>query len=510
MMGVPANIGGYQAALNGDGYIGILTYVSHPLAFDYKEYVCTSFTPLIKGVKYEFSMSVSLADDSSSWATDDLGVYFFDLAPEYVSENKVLTVIPQISFSSYGPITDKANWVRLIAAFVADSAYDNLVIGGFKDYNTMVKAATPATGTGAYYYIDSVVLQLAADNILMTFTDTLLCAGDSAFISYTVPDGLFGGANLFTLQLSNAVGDFSNPTILGSVINTKSGTISAYIPPNLSTGSGYKMRIVSVAPVSFSNVSHQNLTIRKRPAPPVVASNSPVCVDDTLWLFAVVPDTGTAKYNWSGPEFTSQDQNPTLTAINLIDSGVYAATVTINGCTSEKADLAVEVRQVPQFSLGEDVVICDGQQLALGAEVPYTTNYLWNTQSTECCIRAMSPGLYRQTVTNMCGSSSDEVVVHVTECDSCLILPSVFTPNGDGKNDLWAPIERCSVMNYRLTIFNRWGQKLFYSTDLSAKWNGVQDNREVEIGTYYYLVTYSPLGRSAEALRLAGSVTVVR
>src|SRR5690606_10819042 len=94
--------------------------------------------------------------------TDDIGVYFFLNGPTTVSTTTVLPVVPQIDYTSFGPITIQNGWLRVTATFTADSAYDHIVIGAFKNPANVTTAPAPGgTGAFAYYYIDSVVIKTA-------------------------------------------------------------------------------------------------------------------------------------------------------------------------------------------------------------------------------------------------------------------------------------------------------------------------------------------------------------
>ena len=76
--------------------------------------------------------------------------------------------------------------------------------------------------------------------------------------------------------------------------------------------------------------------------------------------------------------------------------------------------------------------------------------------------------------------------------DKDFVMPNAFTPNGDGKNDIFAPVFRMqqdfSIISFE--IFNRWGQRVFGSyTGTGAKgWDGFHNGRQAEVGTYYYSI----------------------
>ncbi|MBN8672133.1 MAG: hypothetical protein J0L80_15730, partial [Chitinophagales bacterium] len=212
--GVPANLLGWQLAASGNGYGGVFIY--NGSTTNYKEYLARQITPLTIGAMYEVSMSVSLADTNST-TSNDLSVWFYDNGPTTtVSGSANLATTPKISYISYGAITNKTNWTRLVGYFTADSAYDNIIIGGALPYTSM--NFTSVSGGGGsysnmvYYYIDSVVVKLAT-GINNLYADSMICAGDTFQVPYTINNvNNFNSGNVFSVQLSNASGSFASGT----------------------------------------------------------------------------------------------------------------------------------------------------------------------------------------------------------------------------------------------------------------------------------------------------------
>jgi gliding motility-associated-like protein len=90
--------------------------------------------------------------------------------------------------------------------------------------------------------------------------------------------------------------------------------------------------------------------------------------------------------------------------------------------------------------------------------------------------------------------------------DLQLYIPSAFTPNSDGLNDLFGAVGE-GVEDYHLTIYNRWGNKIFESTDMNNKWDGTFKGERVELGVYTY--SLSAKGIKKQQMYKSGSVTVV-
>jgi gliding motility-associated-like protein len=91
--------------------------------------------------------------------------------------------------------------------------------------------------------------------------------------------------------------------------------------------------------------------------------------------------------------------------------------------------------------------------------------------------------------------------------DPSINLPTVFSPNGDGKNDFFKPnISFITEENYQFVIVNRWGEKIFEATSINDSWDGTFNNSKVQQGTYiYYLKFSTSLGNIIEK---SGNITV--
>lgn len=91
-------------------------------------------------------------------------------------------------------------------------------------------------------------------------------------------------------------------------------------------------------------------------------------------------------------------------------------------------------------------------------------------------------------------------------------VPNSFTPNEDGINDIWKPIGDTHDLNdFRLSIFNRWGEQMFFTTDYTQGWNGSDSgsNHYVDAGVYTYLIKFSSK-TTEEKYEITGHITVIR
>jgi gliding motility-associated-like protein len=99
----------------------------------------------------------------------------------------------------------------------------------------------------------------------------------------------------------------------------------------------------------------------------------------------------------------------------------------------------------------------------------------------------------------------DNVVV---KFEVVITPPLIFSPNGDGKNDLWEIAEMEFFPDARVEIYNQWGTKVYEKGRgyFNEPWDGKNEGVEVPIATYYYIITPNKIGYEPKA----GSVTIVR
>jgi len=83
-----------------------------------------------------------------------------------------------------------------------------------------------------------------------------------------------------------------------------------------------------------------------------------------------------------------------------------------------------------------------------------------------------------------------EFRVETKSCDCPVHIPNAFTPNGDGRNELFELKSTCNYTRYHLRIFNRWGDLVFDSKDPTLHWNGIQFGKEAPSSTYSYFLDY--------------------
>ncbi len=149
-----------------------------------------------------------------------------------------------------------------------------------------------------------------------------------------------------------------------------------------------------------------------------------------------------------------------------------------------------------KFNLGNDTTLCIPAQIALNASWPDAVNYLWQDGSTKPTLSVTNSGNYSVSVTDKYGCKSDQQInVTIQNCEECkLYMPSAFTPNQDGLNDVFRALPECanvSLQNFKMRIYNRYGQIVFTSNDIAKGWDGMFKNKLQETGSYIYVIDYA-------------------
>lgn len=106
-----------------------------------------------------------------------------------------------------------------------------------------------------------------------------------------------------------------------------------------------------------------------------------------------------------------------------------------------------------------------------------------------------------------------EVINTPAICDCRMLVPNAFSPNGDAKNETFSITSnnRCGFYNFSMSIYDRWGQRVFISYIPTQGWDGTFHNKEMEVGTYFYYIEYSPTSNiDTPKKSLKGDLTLIR
>ena len=119
-------------------------------------------------------------------------------------------------------------------------------------------------------------------------------------------------------------------------------------------------------------------------------------------------------------------------------------------------------------------------------------------------IESIQTGIYDLTVTDYEGCQGQVTIDLGVMEEDCFEIPSGFTPNGDGFNDTWVVAGAQYLVDANVQVYNRWGQKVFYSQKNNEYWDGTYNNKPLPIADYYYII--EPINGKV----ITGRVTIKR
>ena len=251
--------------------------------------------------------------------------------------------------------------------------------------------------------------------------------------------------------------------------------------------------------------------IETQPSPYVTFDTEDACVGETNGSVTISTSELDLEYS------TDQVNFSTSNIITDLDAGVHIIYVmNQNSCVHpfeveiiEAGDLEVE--------FVDPVLDCSVQQVNLVPLVIESfgeVSYLWDTGANDSTIIANTSGQYSLSVTDKCSIQEYTWDIQIEEItkEQPIYFPNIFSPNQDGVNECFVPVlnPETTILDYRLLIFDRWGNKYFETTDMTECWDGRYNGKEVRTGVFVYLLemdyTYCV---EVESMKKYGDVTIV-
>gem|GEM_PF-5774694 len=193
----------------------------------------------------------------------------------------------------------------------------------------------------------------------------------------------------------------------------------------------------------------------------------------------------------------------TDSSIYITTAGTYILTVSKDGCSATGSTNLGVIDAPSPISLGPDTIVCRGEEVVLTSNYSQTR---WSDGSYKKSITVYVSGTYWASVSNQCGVTADSVHVDVEDCD--LWFPNAFTPNGDNLNDIARVVGNLKMFKgFALSIFNRWGQRVFFTNDIYSGWDGIFNGVRQDLGVYFYMIFYTLEGKQH---MLKGDLQLIR
>lgn len=322
-------------------------------------------------------------------------------------------------------------------------------------------------------------------------------------------DGCTSGNSITILEPNEIIGAVSGST---TICMGNSTTLTASGSSQFEWSTTETTAAITVSPTTTTNYTvvisdgtcndtvDVTVTVNDLPIG-MITGDSILCEGESLTLTASGGDT----YLW----------NTTSTSTTINDSPTsntsYQVTVT-NSCGSDIVNVNVVINPLPIASAGTDVVINLGNSTTLTGTGG--TSFTWTPSSGLSCTNCSSPTAsptvtteYIVVVTDANGCmDSDTVLVEVEE-SFVLFIPDAFSPNNDNNNDILY-VRGTGLENFVFKLYDRWGEKVFETTDVTLGWNGEYKNVALNEGVFVYVFEGNFIGQ--ETFVQKGNITLHR
>jgi gliding motility-associated-like protein len=200
--------------------------------------------------------------------------------------------------------------------------------------------------------------------------------------------------------------------------------------------------------------------------------------------------------------FFDPDTHPLV--VNFPDT--FGILVNNAGC-ADSARIIVLVYDNPE--LGNSLPLCDVVNgYVLDAEIDNVT-YSWSTGATSQTIVIFEPVLYTGNVQKGNCTLSDSVVVDGFLNGTFLYALNAFTSDQNGLNDVFR-VKGSGVTTLHMSIFNRWGELIDESYDISKGWDGTYKREIVQEDSHIYTIEYTVLRKNEKILNRTGYINLIR
>ncbi len=353
----------------------------------------------------------------------------------------------------------------------------SLVGGTSQSSNTFVNLAA---GTYSYVVTDA---NNCHDTIVVTITQpTPLIVTTNGPLSTCI-----GGSVLLSAQGTGGTAPYGyswNQSLPSGSTNTVSPTISTNYIVDVTDANGC--------------VLSGTIQVVVNPKPPINAGN-----DQTICLGTpvVLAGSGGVSYSWSNAVPNNTSFTPNLGVNTLVVTGTDAF-----GCTNTDT-IMITVVPVPNAALGANTVLSgypglvvqftNGSQNATSYHFDYDNGSDFQTANVSATPSSTFslPGTYTVVLTASNGICQDTAALQVIVFPYApleVVVPNIFTPNGDSNNDVFF-VKLENAVTIELTIVNRWGNFMAKITDINGYWDGRVNGNLAQEGVYFYKYTVTGL-----------------
>lgn len=268
-------------------------------------------------------------------------------------------------------------------------------------------------------------------------------------------------------------------------------------------------------PTAISNA----ITIEIEGCPPIKLDyiNTVYCQSNGTAIPVFSPSGGTFTVN---PASLNVNSNTGTIDLSTADLGTYIITYSVPAipeCPAQSIKDTIKIAESPSVYINvKDKISCINQQVVLSATEEPGYSYKWspseyfpsgdNTASVTA--RIVESGTIYVIMTNGAGcSATDSLTLDPKTCCNVMV-PSAFSPNNDGNNDIFKINAGTTQKINQFSIYNRFGQRIFFTTNQDIGWDGTYKSGFADQGVYYYYLSYTC--SNGELFIKKGDVTLIR
>ncbi|MAZ01475.1 MAG: hypothetical protein CMP58_04755 [Flavobacteriales bacterium] len=269
----------------------------------------------------------------------------------------------------------------------------------------------------------------------------------------------------------------------------------------------------------------QSCNLRDTSSHTIIIRDNKIILSDTLDICfgeqilldngSVFYDDFNSTYQWFVNSQIHSNTNSSFN-VNPEDTTDYLLIVSFENCIDSILS-NIRVKKV-NFNVTQDTSICLND-VVLYAQGTDTTSFIWsynsnisNPFSSADSVIVSFPGvLYLQATENGC---TDIKEININLSENCcsgenIIIPNAFTPNSDGKNDVFKILDDFDLItDFEINIFNRWGEDVFSSFDKNFTWNGIYKEKKEITYVYDYFMDIECL--DFERTFIKGNITIIK
>lgn len=358
------------------------------------------------------------------------------------------------------------------------------------------------TAAGCYVYPTVVTV-----SVMPAVTPTITASSQTVCLGQSV-----------TLSASPTGAGYSYTWAPASAISGPSNTASITAQPTSTTPVTYT---VTVSNGQCSGTKTFSLAVYNC-IPPTAAfttsTQDSICTGGCVTFSNTSVSTGTpTTYQWAFPGGnppTSTAQNPQVCYSAAGDYTVGLIVYNPYGSDTLVYNNYINVADTPKVVAYGDTTIRVGQTATISA-IGTGTNYSWSPSSwlacSTCSITSTTPTVTTMYIVSNYNSpycrAVDTVIVKVDFICGDFFIPNAFSPNGDGLNET-VNIHGFCVGTFNLQIFDRWGEKVFETTDKSMGWDGSFRGKPMDTGVFVYRVDGITI--DGKPFSLKGNITLLR